>query len=174
MFILFAGLSLLNVSIQLYKNLSLDRGKHNKAKLWLIISVILLTFYYVDAFVISIWGISKPEEFLRKYHVATGIFSSALNMSLTIAHTILGFLVLYISLGLAKRKLSAKKILMWTLPFMWILESLRVYRDFMRVNIGYPNGIDVLGACLLVSGIVFSLLYLLYDSMFMEDFFEGK
>lgn len=168
-FTIFALVFLVIGLVQDYKR---DKGKHIKAKVFHAICLTFLIASYAGSFKILGMLIRDFDGARERFSTNVGPISGQLHWLIYLVHSGLVMTIIILAYQMIRRLDRPRRLLVKLLPLAGLLEVFSFYRGWVADggDLGVNHGIIILIGLLLVGGLT-TLIFLIYNSKFMKEFF---
>ncbi len=140
-----------------------DNGNFKVSKIINILLIVFMLAYITGPYNTIIDIFINYSAFNEKFQINSGIITADINLISKIIHNILNFFMLIVVIQLLRRNENYRKYFIYLLPFLSILMTFEVNREFNRIYDENYSGL-VFASAFTIIGIQFLILFLIYNS----------
>ena len=122
------------VIFHLIRDFKRDKGEFKKAKIVHMICLGLLFLSYAGSFRFLGWTIRHFDKVQERFSVDVGVVPGELHLVLYLLHLGLLFTVLILAYQMVTRKEKARKLILYILPFLALVETFNFYRGWINAG----------------------------------------
>ena len=148
---------------------SFDKNNFRIAKI-LNILITLVMIWYITGPNNSIFDLIFDFKTFKEYfYVNSGLVNANITFISKIIHNCLNFYMIIVVFNLTRRSAKYRLVLLYLIPILWILMTLEINREFIRVDDkGYYGLIIILA--FLETGIKLTTIFFIYKSKVFKRF----
>ena len=164
---------LLILGFGLMRDYNRDKGLHAKAKVTHAIILALIIINYGGTFQILGSIIRNFDKVQESFSVPVGFVPGQIHFTFYLVHTALALVILYFAAQMINRNKKAKGRLLALLPLLAFVEIFSFYRGWIidGDDLGFNHAVIILIGIIVMGGSI-AVIYKIYKSRFMVDFFE--
>jgi hypothetical protein len=149
-----------------------DKGKNIKAKVLHAVCLTVLIVSYAGSFKILGMLIRDFDGARERFSTNVGPISGEIHWIIYLVHSALVMTIIILAYQMIRRLDKSRRLLVKLLPLAGLLEVFGFYRGWVTDgdDLGVNHGMVILIGLLFVGGIT-TLIFLVYNSRFMKEFF---